>query len=69
VLRKLQVLVATLAMTLLLAAPAFAQGQTMSGIGGFNDLNVVTYGGNCLVSDFAEICTSNLGNAGGSGGS
>ena len=63
-LRKLKVLVATLAMTLLLAAPAFAQGQTMSGIGGFNDLNVVTYGGNCLVSDFAEICDVNTGTGG-----
>jgi hypothetical protein len=57
-------LVATLAMTLLLAAPAFAQGQTMSGIGGFNDLNVVTYGGNCLVGDFAEICDVNTGTGG-----
>jgi hypothetical protein len=63
VLRKLKVLVATLAMTLLIAAPAFAQGMTgfdESGFGGFNDLNVITFGGNggnCVVGDFAEICT------------
>jgi hypothetical protein len=54
--------VATLAMTLLLAAPAFA--QTTMGSGGFNDLNVVTFGGNCVVNDFVEICDVNTGTGG-----
>jgi hypothetical protein len=58
-LRKLQVVVATLAMTLVLAAPAFA--QTTMGSGGFNDLNVVTFGGNCLVNAGVEICDINTG--------
>jgi hypothetical protein len=58
-LRKIKVVVATLAMTLLLAAPAFA--QTTMGFGGFNDLNVVTFGGNCVVNDFVEICDVNTG--------
>jgi len=62
VLRKLKVVVATLAMTLLLAAPAFA--QTTMGSGGFNDLNVVTFGGNCVVNDFVEICDVNTGMGG-----
>jgi Tfp pilus assembly protein FimT len=53
-LRKLQVVVATLAMMLLLAAPAFA--QTTMGSVGFNDLSVVTFGGNCAVNGFVEIC-------------
>jgi type 1 fimbria pilin len=61
-LRKIKVVVATLAMTLLLAAPAFA--QTTMGFGGFNDLNVVTFGGNCVVNDFVEICDVNTGQGG-----
>ena len=61
-LRKLKVVVAMLAMTLLLAAPAFA--QTTMDFGGFNDLNVVTFGGNCLVNDFVEICDINTGTGG-----
>ena len=48
--RKLMILVAVLALTLLLAAPAFAF-----------DLGGVTYGGNCVVNDFVEICTVPLG--------
>jgi hypothetical protein len=35
-------------------------GFDESGFGGFNDLNVITFGGNggnCVVGDFAEICT------------
>ena len=47
---------ATLAMTLLLAAPAFAQ----RGFFGFNDLD----GGNCVVNDFVEICDTNFGSGG-----
>jgi hypothetical protein len=58
-LRKVKVLVATLAMTLLLAAPAFA--QAMTGSGGFNDLKGVTFGGNCAVNAFVEICDINTG--------
>jgi len=58
--RKLKLLVATLAMTLLLAAPAFAQTDFF----GFNDFQGVTYGGNCVVDDFAEICTVPLGGGG-----
>jgi hypothetical protein len=50
-LRKLVVLVAVLAMMLLLAAPAFA----------LDDLSVLTWGGNCVVNDFVEICTIPLG--------
>jgi hypothetical protein len=61
-LRKIKVVVATLAMTLLLAAPAFA--QTTMGFGGFNDLNVVTFGGNCVVNNFVEICDVNTGMGG-----
>ena len=49
--RKLMVLVAVLALTLLLAAPAFA----------FGDLGGVTFGGNCVVNDFVEICSVPLG--------
>jgi hypothetical protein len=49
-------------MTLLLAAPAFA--QTTMGFGGFNDLSVVTFGGNCVVNDFVEICDINTGTGG-----
>jgi hypothetical protein len=54
--------VAMLAMTLLLAAPAFA--QTTMDFGGFNDLNVVTFGGNCLVNAGVEICDINTGTGG-----
>ena len=56
VVRKLKGLVATLAMTLLLAAPAFAQ----RGFFGFNDLD----GGNCVVNDFVEICDTIFGSGG-----
>ena len=56
--RKLKVLVATLAMTLLLATPAFAQ----TGFFEFNDIQGVTFGGNCVVNDFVEICDINTGN-------
>ena len=55
--RKLKVLVATLAMTLLLATPAFAQ----TGFFEFNDIQGVTFGGNCVVNDFVEICSVPLG--------
>lgn len=48
--RKLILLVAVLALMLVLAAPAFAF-----------DLGGVTYGGNCVVNDFVEICTVPLG--------
>jgi hypothetical protein len=58
-------------MTLLLAAPAFAQTvfvqtvfvQTM--FLGFNDLD----GGNCVVNDFVEICARDFGSGGGFFGS
>jgi hypothetical protein len=56
-LRKLMILVAVLALMLVLAAPAFAQ----TGFFGFNDIQGVTYGGNCVVNDVAEICTVPLG--------
>ncbi len=58
--RKLKVLSATLALTLLLATPAFAQ----TGYYGFYDLGGVTYGGNCLVDDYVEICDVNTGTGG-----
>lgn len=45
------VLVAVLALMLVLAAPAFAH----------EDLSVLTYGGNCVVNEFVEICTVPLG--------
>jgi len=58
-LRKLKALVATLAMTpLLLATPSFAQ----TGFFEFNDIQGVTFGGNCVVNDFVEICNINTGN-------
>ena len=52
-------MVATLAMTLLLAAPAFAQ-TGFFGYFGFNDLD----GGNCVINDFVEICDTNFGSGG-----
>jgi type 1 fimbria pilin len=61
-LRNLKIVVAMLAMTLLLAAPAFA--QTTMDFGGFNDMNVVTFGGNCLVNAGVEICDINTGTGG-----
>jgi hypothetical protein len=48
------VLVTVLALMLLLAAPAFALG----------DLGGVTFGGNCVVNDFVEICSVPLGGGG-----
>jgi hypothetical protein len=51
------ILVAVVALMLVLAAPAFAQ----TGFFGFNDIQGVTYGGNCIVNDVAEICTVPLG--------
>jgi hypothetical protein len=50
-LRKLVGLVAVLALMLVLAAPAFA----------FEDLSVLTFGDNCVVNDFVEICSVPLG--------
>ena len=53
-------------MTLLLAAPAFAQtGFVQTGFLGFNDLD----GGNCVVKDFVEICARDFGSGGGFFGS
>jgi hypothetical protein len=53
-LRKLMILVVVVALTLLLAAPAFA----------LDDLSVLTWGGNCVVNDFVEICDVNTGTGG-----
>jgi hypothetical protein len=43
-----------LVMMVMAVGPAFA--QTTMGSGGFNDLSVVTFGGNCAVNGFVEIC-------------
>jgi hypothetical protein len=50
-LRKLVVLVAVLALMLVFAALAFA----------IEDLSVLTFGDDCVVNDFVEICSVPLG--------
>jgi hypothetical protein len=58
--KRIIVLLTLVALMMVMAVgPAFA--QTTMGSGGFNDLNVVTFGGNCLVNDVVEICDINTG--------
>jgi hypothetical protein len=58
--KRIIVLLTLVALMMVMAVgPAFA--QTTMGSGGFNDLSVVTFGGNCVVNDFVEICTVPLG--------
>jgi hypothetical protein len=59
--KRILVLLAVVALMVVLAvSPAFAQ----TGFFGFNDIQGVTYGGNCLVNDFVEICDVNTGTGG-----
>jgi len=44
-------------MVVMAVAPAFAQ----TGFLEFNDIQGVTFGGNCVVNDFVEICDINTG--------
>jgi hypothetical protein len=44
-------------MVVMAVSPAFAQ----TGFLEFNDIQGVTFGGNCLVNDFVEICDINTG--------
>jgi hypothetical protein len=61
--KRIIVLLTLVALMMVMAVgPAFA--QTTMGSGGFNDLSVVTFGGNCVVNDFVEICDVNTGQGG-----
>ena len=61
--KRITVLLTLVALMLVMAVgPAFA--QTTMGSGGFNDIQGITFGGNCLVNDFVEICDVNTGQGG-----
>jgi hypothetical protein len=61
--KRIIVLLTLVALMMVMAVgPAFA--QTTMGSGGFNDLSVVTFGGNCAVNGFVEICDVNTGMGG-----
>jgi hypothetical protein len=56
--KRILVLLTMVALMVVMAvAPAFAQ----TGFLEFNDIQGVTFGGNCLVNDFVEICDINTG--------
>jgi hypothetical protein len=53
--KRIIVLLTIVALMMVMAVgPAFA--QTTMGPGGFNDLSVVTFGGNCAATGVVEIC-------------
>jgi hypothetical protein len=59
--KRILVLLTVVALMVMLAvAPAFAQ----TGFLEFNDIQGVTFGGNCIVNDFVEICDVNTGTGG-----
>ena len=59
--KRILVLLTVVALMVVMAvAPAFAQ----TGFLEFNDIQGVTFGGNCLVNDFVEICDVNTGTGG-----
>jgi hypothetical protein len=56
--KRILVLLTVVALMVVMAvSPAFAQ----TGFLEFNDIQGVTFGGNCLVNDFVEICDINTG--------
>jgi hypothetical protein len=56
--KRILVLLTVVALMVVMAvAPAFAQ----TGFLEFNDIQGVTFGGNCVVNDFVEICDINTG--------
>jgi hypothetical protein len=56
--KRILVLLTVVALMVVMAvAPAFAQ----TGFLEFNDIQGVTFGGNCIVNDFVEICDINTG--------
>jgi len=63
--KRILVLLTTVALIVVMLAmavgPAFAQTE-------FNDIQGVTFGGNCLVNDFVEFCDINTGTNTTSGG-
>jgi hypothetical protein len=59
--KRILVLLTVVALLVVMAvSPAFAQ----TGFLEFNDIQGVTFGGNCLVNDFVEICDVNTGQGG-----
>jgi hypothetical protein len=59
--KRILVLLTVVALMVVMAvSPAFAQ----TGFLEFNDIQGVTFGGNCLVNDFVEICDVNTGTGG-----
>jgi hypothetical protein len=58
--KRILVLLTVVALLVVMAvSPAFAQ----TGFLEFNDIQGVTFGGNCVVNDFVEICDINTGTA------
>jgi hypothetical protein len=56
--KRILVLLTVVALMVVMAvSPAFAQ----TGFLEFNDIQGVTFGGNCIVNDFVEICDINTG--------
>jgi hypothetical protein len=55
--RILVLLTVVASMVVMAVSPAFAQ----TGFIEFNDIQGVTFGGNCVVNDFVEICDINTG--------
>jgi hypothetical protein len=59
--KRIIVLLTVVALLVVMAvSPAFAQ----TGFLEFNDIQGVTFGGNCVVNDFVEICDVNTGQGG-----
>jgi hypothetical protein len=59
--KRILVLLTVVALMVVMAvSPAFAQ----TGFFEFNDIQGVTFGGNCVVNDFVEICDVNTGTGG-----
>jgi hypothetical protein len=59
--KRILVLLTVVALMVVMAvSPAFAQ----TGFLEFNDIQGVTFGGNCVVNDFVEICDVNTGTGG-----
>ena len=56
--KRILVLLTVVALLVVMAvSPAFAQTGCLE----FNDIQGVTFGGNCVVNDFVEICDINTG--------
>ena len=62
--KRILVLLTVVALMVVMLAMAVAPAFAQTGFIEFNDIQGVTFGGNCVVNDFVEICDINTGTGG-----